>query len=461
MFYYTVTSRQPIGKEYHGPGNADSKHGLSLYHLTNRLRAWKKAHDQGYKRMDIDIMNTKDNVPVANHSLDAMGKEGFADKVGANDVPRTTINNLIWSQVKQLRTPDGTPIQTAQLMFREAKKYNMIAAVDLKGNWNILRINKLIRIANREGTWIYIKCDPKKPHLRWALNEFRKRGCWARYNGTNTFLRPHPREEPMTYLESNPPRIRQFRRPRRAVPSGVVVVHTAESNPDEVGPDSGAESVARFIRDRTTYGSYHDLADSDGIVHLVPYDAEAYGDGTGSNPHAYHISAATQAAEWYDVSKEWRVDTVRNMAKATSIYAEWLKKTEGITIPARRISRAQSDARVPGFISHGERDPGRRSDPGKDFPWTLFLRFYDEFMTPQGKEWDEMATEKEVQEALKKVLYTTTIPVPPGSKAERRYGKGARLSIPNALYWSLVETTDDAKQSTLEEIAAIIDSENN
>lgn len=180
----------------------------------------------------------------------------------------------------------------------------------------------------------------------------------------------------MVYLEDHPPKVRQCRSPRRALPSGVIVVHTAESYPDEVGPDTGAENVAHFIATRTTFGSYHDLCDSDSIVHVVPYDAEAYGDGTGSNPHAYHVSAATQAARWPTLGDEWVDGTVRNMARASARYARWLKAERGITIPAKRITRAESDRLVPGFISHGERDPGRRTDPGNAFPWDAFLDHY-------------------------------------------------------------------------------------
>lgn len=181
------------------------------------------------------------------------------------------------------------------------------------------------------------------------------------------------------YLVENDPRIRQFRE-RGTDPSGVVVVHTAESYPDEVGPDDGAENVARFIRDRTTYGSYHDLADSDSIVLLVPYWMQAYGDGTGSNPHAYHVSAATQAHRWPTLPREWTEATVRNMARAAARYARWIKREHGVEIPARRITREESDRRVPGFLSHAERDPARRSDPGAGFPWDLFLETYENEM---------------------------------------------------------------------------------
>lgn len=183
------------------------------------------------------------------------------------------------------------------------------------------------------------------------------------------------------YLIEHPPAVRQFR-DRGTKPSGVIVVHTAESSPDWVGPDAGAEAVARFIQGRSDYGSYHLLVDSDSIVLMVPLSMQAYGDGSGSNSHAVHVSAATQAAKWAAAPADWRRETVRNMAEAAARAARWLKKEHGVTVPARRITKAQSDARQPGFISHGERDPGRRSDPGAGFPWDTFLSDFAEAMSP-------------------------------------------------------------------------------
>lgn len=183
------------------------------------------------------------------------------------------------------------------------------------------------------------------------------------------------------YLIDNPPRIRQFRE-RGTTVSGVVVVHTAESAPDTTGTDLGAEGVARFIRDRTTYGSYHRLCDSDSIVPLIPLSLQAYGDGTGSNPHAMHISAATQAARWPSLPKAWVESTVENMALAAHECSGYLESVHGVRIPARRVTKAQSTNRVEGFISHGERDPGRRSDPGAAFPWAMFMEAFQDFEAP-------------------------------------------------------------------------------
>jgi len=204
----------------------------------------------------------------------------------------------------------------------------------------------------------------------------------------------------MGWLDTYPPKRSQFRRPRRANASGVVVVHTAENTPDYVAFDGGAEAVANFIRGRSDPGSYHDLADSDSAINLVSYDCEAFHDGTGSNPHSYGVSVATRADVWPLAPRAWRDGAVRQAAMCTARYARWLKATQGIIIPARRISRAQSEARQPGFLAHGDRDPGRRHDPGLHFPWAAFLHAYSEEMgqredntdmglSAQDREWIE------------------------------------------------------------------------
>ncbi len=182
------------------------------------------------------------------------------------------------------------------------------------------------------------------------------------------------------YLIDNPPKRDQFRTTRRARPTGCIVVHTAETTADFTPPDSAAENVANFIRTRTTAGSYHDLADSDSIIQLVPYDYEAYGDATGSNRFATHVSGAVQAGKWDTYPKAHADAVVKKMAAAAARQAKWVKAKYGITVPAKRITKAESDAGLPGFISHGDRDPATRSDPGRTFNWVLFLSEYSRLM---------------------------------------------------------------------------------
>ena len=93
------------------------------------------------------------------------------------------------------------------------------------------------------------------------------------------------------------------------------------------------------------------------------------------------MSAATQAARWSGLPPAWRRATVRNMARCASRYASWIERKHGVVIPARRITRAESENRIPGFLGHGERDPGRRSDPGAEFPWDTFLYDYAKLRT--------------------------------------------------------------------------------
>ena len=184
------------------------------------------------------------------------------------------------------------------------------------------------------------------------------------------------------YLIDHPPASRQYRSPRRETPSGVIVVHTAESGPDTIPEDRGAENVAAFIAHRSDPGSYHALVDADSIIQLVRYTDEAFHDATGSNPHSFGLSAATQAHKWGTLPDWWVDGVIENMAAAAVAYARWVAREHDITIPARRITREQSENREPGFISHAERDPARRTDPGEGFPWAAFLKEYEDQMNP-------------------------------------------------------------------------------
>lgn len=178
------------------------------------------------------------------------------------------------------------------------------------------------------------------------------------------------------YLRDHPPARSQFRSPRRATVSGVIAVHTAENAPDYVAFDGGAEAVARFIQGRSEPGSYHDLVDSDSAIHMVDWGDEAYHDGTGTNPHSLSVSIATRADTWPWAPQAWRDGAIDQAARAAARQARWVKATTGISIPPARISAAQARNRVPGFVSHAQLDPTRRTDPGEHFPWSQFLEAF-------------------------------------------------------------------------------------
>lgn len=187
------------------------------------------------------------------------------------------------------------------------------------------------------------------------------------------------------YLVDNPPARSQFRNPRREKPSGLFVLHSAENMPDLVPPDTGAERVAEFIRNRRDAGSYHELVDADSFINLVPWSWEAFHDGTGTNPHSIGISAAWQAHQLPALLADhprWVDAVVRHMAERAAAAALWLRHTYGIEVPAERVSVGAARDRRPGFITHAELDPSRRSDPGGAFPWGVFLHRFRQLTKP-------------------------------------------------------------------------------
>lgn len=210
------------------------------------------------------------------------------------------------------------------------------------------------------------------------------------------------------YLIDHPPRIAQFRARTRPI-NGVTVIHTAEGVMDTVGPDTGAENVARFIQQRTTYGSYHDLADSDSWIRLVPLELAAFQDGTGTNDTALSLSFACATHHWPVMTPARRRAFFRQGAKAFAAQQRW-KAVRGLpTTPLRRITKAQSDAGIGGCVAHGDRDPGRRTDPGivppDLFPWDEFFEeCRAELAGGPTKEWDEMASKDEIKQAVREVL---------------------------------------------------------
>jgi hypothetical protein len=178
----------------------------------------------------------------------------------------------------------------------------------------------------------------------------------------------------MTYLQDNPPGRSQFRLPRRADATGAIVVHTAENGGR--GAAGSAEAVAEFIQRRTGPGSYHTIADESKWIHLAPYEAEAFGEGTGGNRWALHLSFACRTVDWAMMPDDRTKRLLDQGARAAADMARWVKAEHGITVPARLITAAEYQAGQPGFISHAALDPTRRSDPGIGFPWARFLALF-------------------------------------------------------------------------------------
>lgn len=233
------------------------------------------------------------------------------------------------------------------------------------------------------------------------------------------------------YLREHPPASPQFRSPRRNRLTGAIVVHTAESVLDSIGPDTGAENVAGFIGRRGDPGSYHDLCDSDSIVHLVDYDDEAFHVAVYSgNRFSIGLSFACRTTDWAKMTAAQRGGFIDNGADAAARMAAHVKTRTGIVVPARRITVEQFRAGAAGFISHGELDPGRRSDPGNapgQFPWETFL--FEVAVRTQPQEFIMDAEARAAFAALTKEVADLKTAL--ASKAE----KGRALRGPDGRVW--------------------------
>ena len=181
----------------------------------------------------------------------------------------------------------------------------------------------------------------------------------------------------MTYiLATRKQRTPQWNRVRRngRAPSGVCVIHTAEGN--------GASNVVNWILNRPDYGSYHRIVDATSTLKLAPWSAETF-HCRFTNPHSVGISAAVFAKDWKkhyargntpgDAPSSDGSKIIDRMAREAADFVNYMKG-RGVTVPIKRITRTQALNGTPGFLAHGDTDPGRRTDPGKDFDWSYFFR---------------------------------------------------------------------------------------
>lgn len=175
------------------------------------------------------------------------------------------------------------------------------------------------------------------------------------------------------YLIDRPGVLRQYSARSSWTPSrptGLTVLHTTEF----LSTWTVAQQ-AEWLRQRTTPGCYHDIADTYGAdQQMVPYEHGAWQDATGSNGMALSISFVCRTTDWPRLTPEQRQRTLRAGARCFARQQAWLKAHGYPTTPLRMVTKAESDRGVAGFIYHGHRDPARRTDPGiTTFPFTEFI----------------------------------------------------------------------------------------
>ena len=156
------------------------------------------------------------------------------------------------------------------------------------------------------------------------------------------------------YLLNNPPATKQFYPSRNNGWQGGIVIHTTEG----VGGYDSAENTAAYIARRTTPGSYHAIADLDGIVWLMPVTYSAFGVAApGFNSTCVQIAIAARSAD-LDLGNGYTPTEIDFMAQA--IVQAWREANfdpmQGLAFIGDGVKYGQ------GLAHHGDVQPADRSD---------------------------------------------------------------------------------------------------
>jgi len=185
----------------------------------------------------------------------------------------------------------------------------------------------------------------------------------------------------VTYFQNHPQRYTQHRYPRRGggYTAPQITLHTYEA------PHTRSlEDAARWLTQRRDPGSYHALAGARGprdVLLLAPWSHETW-HSVPSNNWSIGISAVAYAHQWKTIPRAAADNLVKSMAYAASLAAKWLEQAHGRVVEPRVLTRAQAMRKESGFVTHATMDPGRRTDPGRDFPMGDFLAEFNRLMTP-------------------------------------------------------------------------------
>lgn len=116
------------GGMYHkgAPGAPDT------YAFENTPEGIKFAAENGYESIDLDMLITKDGIPVATHYKNPMETDGFYDPLGKLDKD-TKVNEMTFAEVSRLRNEDGqSQIYPMSTMIEHLKKNGIAGDLEAK-----------------------------------------------------------------------------------------------------------------------------------------------------------------------------------------------------------------------------------------------------------------------------------------------------------------------------------------
>ncbi len=165
----------------------------------------------------------------------------------------------------------------------------------------------------------------------------------------------------------------------------VIVIHTMES---QEKPKTAQQVAKWFSGDTAPKASAHFCVDDKSSVRVVEDDDIAWA-APGVNSDGLHIEIAGSARQ---TKGQWRDEfSLGCLDQAAKVAAVWCVKYQ---IPVRHLNINQTvDGKSKGFIGHVDATRafpflrGSHTDPGKNFPWALFLQKVMEAIgnLPKGK----------------------------------------------------------------------------
>lgn len=188
------------------------------------------------------------------------------------------------------------------------------------------------------------------------------------------------------YLLENPNPFGPHYYPKRRGKVLAIVMHVTAGLEGIAGrTDLSAEKTARYAATTDRKVSWHSGSDTDSHLQLVPDSFTAF-HCVGYNSVTVGHEISKRDTCWADESPEWVAASLKQAA------ASLAPRAKDLGIPLRKASKAELDRAIRtngapvGFVAHSDLDPKRRSDPGKDFPWS---RLFDLIAAMQSPE-DEM-----------------------------------------------------------------------
>ncbi len=225
-----------------------------------------------------------------------------------------------------------------------------------------------------------------------------------------------------------------------------IVVHTAEGGRNAI-------NIAKYLAKTPRPASAHVVINDVDIVDLLPDDHTAF-HCRGSNSKSLGLEIAYHAADW---GKDPEYEKA-----CMELSAKWCAdKAKLHDIPIRKVTKTEWDAGVKGFISHAENDPDRRTDPGANFDWVLFMKMIQNHMGPQPTKiydfskvpsWD--GNEIKVTSPMMKSDYIKQLQEKLGIGSDGIYGNGSAGAVKKAQIEHEIEPTGIVDKLTWDTIFA-------